>query len=381
MRILFLGGGYTSHLMVIAHSLKSVNSSIVLDYLSEKEPPVALHYEFPFPMDNVIIIKKNFPGFLYKIPKIRSALKYFDYKKTLDTIPSQYYDYVHFEFIDPWNCKFISEFKKMSKTTIATPWGSDVYRVPIEQREVLVRFFKDIDIVTSMNDVMTQSLINIYQVDKRKIISIPVVGTMALDNIVNCEDISKDIAKQQLGLTGRFTIVCGTNATPAQQHCKILAELTKIKDLLPKETTLLILLGRDKVYDQGVLKAFDESGFDYKCFQRRITDQEMLFWRKASDVMIHAQPSDSESGAMMEALLCGTTIVNAAWLHYPKLEKWGAPYYIFNSFDDLSQVVLNAVKNVDNLQPKEELINFLKSYTLKNVAEKINGLYCCYNSK
>lgn len=378
MKILFLGGGYTSHLMVIANAIKSIDNTIQLDFLSEKEAPADFKYEFPFPMDNIILIDRKFPNFLYRIPKLRSILRSYDYRKKLSIFKIGTYDYAHFEYIDPWNCKFVGSIKRICKATIATPWGSDVYRPTDRVKKMLPSFFNQVDVITAMNSVMREALINIYHVEKEKIVDLPVVGTTALDNIIN-SNIDKDSAKKALGLLDRFTIVCGTNASPAQRHDKILEELNKVKNKLPEETTLMFLLGRDDRYDNLVIKRIKESGFDFKIFQRRITDSEMLLWRKAADMLIHAQVSDSASGAIVEALLCGTTIVNASWLKYPNLERWGVPYYLFNSFEELPSVVLDAFKNEKAVRPSENLIKYIKSLTMKEEVGRIVSFYKSYN--
>lgn len=375
MKILFLGGGYTSHLMVIANAIKSIDPLIELDYLSEIGQPKAYKYEFPFPMDRIVTINHHYPKLLYIIPKLRKLLRKRDYHRTLAKIQDNTYDYVHFEFIDPWNCLFIREFKRIGKTLMATPWGSDVYRATKYNKEIIVDFFREVDVVTAMNTVMKETLINDYCVNPETIVPLSVAGTIALDNIVNNRDLTKEEAKRNLGLANRFTIVCGTNASPSQQHIQIIEQLETIKEELPNNTTLMVLLGRDAKYDEQVSNFLKKSGYDIKVFKRRITDKEMLYWRKAADLMIHAQPTDSESGAMMEALLCGTIIVNAKWLKYPKLEKWGMPYYTFDSFDSLAGTVLDAISNKLHIAPRAELVNMLESYTTKNVIGELVNFY------
>lgn len=90
-------------------------------------------------------------------------------------------------------------------------------------------------------------------------------------------------------------------------------------------------------------------------------------------MFIHAQKTDANSASIAEYMICGTTIVNAAWLNYSNREIYGKPYYEFSDFRELPEVILNAYNNGSLVS--EELVSDMKKLGWKYWASKWIDLY------
>ena len=100
--------------------------------------------------------------------------------------------------------------------------------------------------------------------------------------------------------------------------------------------------GKDEKYMAEVEKTVKGRGLAYRILRDYLPNEELLYVRKCADMFVHAQDTDANSGSLAEYFLCGAKVVNAAWLSYPNREKYGKPYYVFDSFDALGEVMVRA---------------------------------------
>ena len=103
--------------------------------------------------------------------------------------------------------------------------------------------------------------------------------------------------------------------------------------------------GKNEKYMDDVEQLMKETRLNYRILRDYLSNEELLYVRKCADMFIHAQDTDANSGSLAEYLLCKTKVVNAEWLSYPNREKYGRPYYVFNSFNELGDVVVRAYKD------------------------------------
>ena len=75
-----------------------------------------------------------------------------------------------------------------------------------------------------------------------------------------------------------------------------------------------------------------------------LTNSDMVCLRKCADMFIHAQDTDANSVSLAEHLLCNSVVVNGRWLRYENRETFGIPYYTFEKFEQLPEVIVTAYK-------------------------------------
>ena len=168
-----------------------------------------------------------------------------------------------------------------------------------------------------------------------------------IDFISAHSEVTRQMAKEKLGLSGKYVIVCGYNANKIQNHIQIIEAIASRKRQLPENLLLLLPMtyGRDERYVTLVEKTIEEKGLACRILRDYLPNDELLYVRKCADIFIHAQDTDANSGSLAEYLLCRTKVINAEWLYYPNREKYGKPYYTFKSFEELGDVVVQSYKS------------------------------------
>ena len=93
-------------------------------------------------------------------------------------------------------------------------------------------------------------------------------------------------------------------------------------------------------------KKVKATGINYKFLTTYLSDQEMIWLRKGTDLFIHMQQTDAYSSSLHEYLYSKTKVINAEWLSYKELETWGLPYKL-STFETLSNDVIAVLNNSD----------------------------------
>lgn len=379
LRILFVGGRYPSHFYNLANHLHKFDKDIIIDWYANVTLPKTELESSSFPIHEFHNVKKQYPSFLYKIPLLKTVFTISDMKHSFKYYSGRTYDLVSIQFVGSLYAFMIKQFRTVSKKLVLSPWGSDVHRASKMDKFLLKKLYKNADCVTLLTEDFGKDVIRQFKLDPKKTYYVD-YGSDPLDTILkNINKVSKAEAKRLLGIPDdSYTITCGTNSAVAQRHAMIVDELAKVKDRLPENTCLLAQLGRSsKEYDDLVISKMKGADFKYIYFDRRLTEWEMFLWRRASDMLIHAQVSDSNSLAVQEAMLCDTKVVNGEWLRCPHNEIYGMPYFVYKSFDDLSTVVVKAI-NDDKIFVPEELKNDIIKMAWSNMIKRWDDFFMSF---
>lgn len=374
LKILFIGGGYPSHFYRLASHLYQYDEGIQIDWLTTAKVPNDVVKSDGFPITILYNIKKHFFGICYKLPILSSLCSIIDFKKSINNYSIAGYDIISIQYVTSLYLFNLRDIKRMGEKLVLSPWGSDVFRINCLEKRLLRRLYTSADYVTLLTKDFGGFIIKSFGISQEKCVYLD-YGSDPIDTIIsNIDIISKNEAKAQLGIPNdSYTITCGTNSSPAQRHVKIIEELVKAKSQLPSNVVIMVMLGRTtKEYDNSVLKKLEDSHFKYIYFDRRLSEWEMFLWRRATDMLIHAQVSDSNSVSIQEAMLCDSIIVNGDWMRYPHHEKYGIPYYLFHSFEDLSGVVIEAIQSPTiqvSKSLKEDINKMAWSYLIKDWAD------------
>jgi hypothetical protein len=282
---------------------------------------------------------------VYRLRKIGSILREFRKAKCLEKILKENrYDLVDIHMPTVSALRMVELSHRFGAKTLLTPLGSDVLRVKKVYLPILKKAYAKTDFVnTNMTSGFYHKILSIMNVDSNKFLDLRYGSTVITSILKLRGKYSKSELAEALNLPqAKYYICCAFNASRAQRHSVILDALAANRERLPEGTQIVIPLTygsekfvlRDELTEQCKrlnLKATILTDF--------MTDDNVAMLRLISDMMIHIQTTDADSGSLVESLLAGTTVVNGKWLEYPQLEKYGYPYYLCDAPETLAETL------------------------------------------
>lgn len=334
------------------------------------------HYEFHIasnyklnlensPYDKVIFInynrKKNIIRELYKV---NSQIK-----------DMEQYDYVHIHSANLFWLPFIKTLKKKCKKIILTYYGSDFYRAN-KYRKFLFRFYNSsVNTISFTSKRMKNDVLSYVKNDKK--CRVVPFGNSILDYIDRSLDEGKENLRERMGIPkDNLVITVGYNATIQQRHIRILGiiERALCKDI--DVTILLPLNYGDKEYQVKLHSDLEKINLNIKTYDDFLTGENIADLRAVSDIMIHMQDSDQFSASVVEYLYADNILLNGSWIDYKELKEWGIYYKEIDSFENLSQILIETIKNYSIEKRKINSKEILKrKLGWNSVCELWNALY------
>lgn len=350
MRILIVGTLFEDKWIgsLIRH-LKKEDNSIIVDFFQNVISLSPLPHTSSL-CENVYLTKKHFPSFLYKNSKLRILLSRIDIPISFeDFLKEQYaksikYDVVNIHYPTNRILKHWHLIKQVAQSIIVTPWGSEVLRLSKRKQEEMASYISYYDyVMTSDNPRFKEQLQSILHIKNEQFVDCD-FGSEMIDLINENSALSKDEAKDKLGIKGKYSIVCGYNANVAQQHKSIINALISVKDKLPEDLIVVLPMtyGGTCTYIDSVKAQLDSNHIENLIFTEYLTNEELLYLRKSTDMFIHAQTTDANSVSLAEHLLCDNIVINGSWLRYENRERYGVPYYLFSDFNELPGLIVDA---------------------------------------
>lgn len=351
----------------LIYRVKQADPSIVIDCFWSK-----LTDEQPCNSSNHCTIihrtKRHHPSFLYHIPKLRIWIKGRDVTLSFKEFINErlregiHYNLVNYHYLGNETLKCWGLVYKIADKTLLMPWGSDVLRRSKGYSCKMKEYVQHYDYVaTSDNPRFKKELTEKISVREEQFVDLD-FGSESIDRLIDKEDVSRELAKESLGVRGKFIITVGYNAHEEQRHVEVIDAIASIKDRLPKNLLLVFPMtygGKQQV--NLVKNRLLDLGLDYLLFDKYLTYQEIVDLRKCSDVFIHAQTTDANSASLAEYLFCRSTVINASWLKYEHFEQYGKPYYLFNDFRELPSVLEMAIQGGSLVN--DELVEYLRQFS------------------
>lgn len=382
-KVLIVGNVYNIHICRLISHMNRLNPELGIDIFNIQENDIKLPDEAKF-FRNIYNRKRHFPAWMYQIPVLNFILF-----RILDTyislskeIRGKKYDLINIHFITLDSFFIMPVYKRISSALMSSPWGSDMYRKRGINKFLTKKILDWSDYVSAPKIQFREDIKSLYHIPENKFIELG-FGADAIDLISQSHEITKDIAKKNLDIPGRYTIAIGYNGASAQNHLRVIEALNNIRKDLPDTLFLLLPMtyGATPAYIIEVENSLRKNQFEYKIFDKFLPDKQLVNLRKSADMFIHAQPSDAFSASMQEYILSDAMIVNGKWTRYPDFEKFGIPYYIFNSFDELPERIWSAFQNKDNLRIPPELKEFIKKKGWNYLANDWERTYSSFTEK
>lgn len=293
---------------------------------------------------------------LLRIPKLGGLVRVVCTRSHLRRF-AHAYDTCHVFYNEPLYGLFLARpLRRCATALLVFVAGSDFLRTSSVQRAVQERMYRRARYIT-FNNVGVRDRFNAHYrgrySNKLRIIYFGMAGFARIADVRN--RFSREQSLERLGVgPASLTIVCGHNGAPAQRHAQIVSECTKVRDRLPDDTLLLVPMtyGCDDSYRDDIEKRLTESGFRYRLFRSRMSEEDVAHLRSVADVLIHVQTTDSFSASMQEHFFAGTLVINGAWLPYGFLRDLGVSFLEVESIDELAGCIPEVVRGLDGYRDR-----------------------------
>lgn len=374
-KILLIGSINDSHIYRFVKGLQCRINDFRVDFFDiSVVREDAKHGEF---FNNIFYINHTCPTPWYKIPVFSKLLYLVDTYRSFKKLKDEY-DIINIQYLTIHSYIIRNLLVRMRGVKIITPWGSDVYRVKKRYKFFFQKVYDIIDKVCAIKGTkFGDDIISIYNVSENKCVPL-CFGSDVLDRVIN-DSTDRALAKKMIFKDdSKYVITCGYNASISQNHERIIEAIDKIKKQLPSNTLLVFPMTylKPKGYINRIEDRLKELKINYLILQDYLTDDEMIYLRKGTDLFIHMQVTDAYSSSLHEYLYSKAVVINAEWLAYKELEIDGVPYVLAN-FENLSEKILQALPlrvNEISTRLRDILVKYTWSYQIKHWIDFYNEL-------
>lgn len=369
---------YIGHVRAYIEHLRKKNPLVEITLLSNLRPEVireaipdtAVKIEW-YDVPEVKNIKWRWLRF--QIIKYRQVSFFYNFSK------NRKYDIVNVHFANRYMSYVYKYLRAMSRNIVMTPWGSDVLRIPKKHLKQLSYLYKNSDYIFSSLDIpLGKKILQEFKVNPQKMVG-NFWGTNAVDYAIKKGDsISQEESKRRFGLTGRYVITCGYNRQESQRHKAIIKAIDQVRGQLPENLTLLFPM------NYGSLRAKYVEDVEMECKKRSIhsvfitdylSEEDLYKLRKATDMFVHVQTTDANSGSVQEYILCNKKIVHGSWIKYEIMESFSPLFYFpVDNLNNLGEVIVKAYKS-DNIAIPQGVIDCVKNSGWESKSTKMNDFF------
>jgi glycosyltransferase involved in cell wall biosynthesis len=160
----------------------------------------------------------------------------------------------------------------------------------------------------------------------------------------------KWLKKEQLN---KCCISIGYNNRNAQQHIKVIEELSKLNTNFKNNLLLILPLTypKDNLYKKKIKTELDRKSLPYFIIDRYVSEKEIIELRLISDIYINMQITDMFSTSVLEYMALDTITINGDWLPYSYIQDEGIYAHTAN-WDNLANVTSTVIQNLKNEKNK-----------------------------
>ncbi len=347
MKILIIGDANHQFLYNFVSDLKQYfNNRIQIDILSTSRSPLkesAQVYDQVYtPLINSSLL--SLKGF--RIWWRRLILKNF-----IRRISAQY-DICNIHYADKDILPSVNDIKKFSKKIICSIWGSDIYRASEKILDRQKSYYNHIDLVTFENQHTMEFFDNVFHLPKKKY-RFFTFHLKPLELMKNFENVSAEECKRFFDIDAdKIIITLGYSASPGAQHIRLLETLKRDDKLIELKSKICFFFPltypKDNKYLNKIKQNLNSFPFEYKLFLNFMSNEQIAYLRKASDIFVIVTITDQLSGSLLEHLYAGNVVLAGEWLPYKVLEEKGVFFRkVTKSFDNLTEQLLSIIDNLE----------------------------------
>jgi hypothetical protein len=353
MKVLMIGNIHSQFLIGFSRAITQFDPQLTIDIFSS-EPIKRGKNESEWQWYSKVYSFTPLSPLVARIPKLRGVIFMRKLKNVIKNLNHDIakYDVILMQGFWELNCLILSKIHRKSIFTIGSVWGSDFYKK--KSSSLFFDTFDQCDLVTVSTPQIVDNIVNEKAVSRNKIRNC-LFGLEPLQKLFDLQCVSKTESRKKLGLLpDDFIIVCGYSGSENNQHLKVIASLTELKNSLPKQTKIIIPVtyGGTAKYKEAIKGALIDSGLQYVLYERFLSDEQIAYLRKAADIMIQVPISDAFSGSFQEHLFAQNVVIAGSWLPYQSLQDREIYYETIRDVSQLKDKLKYVLQNFTQLQEK-----------------------------
>ncbi len=343
MRALVVGDSNSIWIKLFIQELLLPNG---FDVSVQPDPQKANRFDAFYQENNVHYVGAyTLSPLVMKLPKLR--ISYRRSRRRAALLREQKFDYVFAIYITPEHIGLALDMAKHEENVYCLYIGSDLLRASdvllekLKQRLAAAPKMKHV----CCNEKLREVFVAKVSPNGKSPDGVIDFGNSQIPVIDELFEAGIAAAKEQMGIPGSaITVTIGYNASDAQNHEKIMEALEGLPVELCEKLWLILPLtyaGRQE-YVEKIENRLGQSGMNHLVLKNYMNSEEMARLWVASDLFIHAQPTDSLSASVLESIYAGANLFNGKWLAYPEFKRWNISTNEFETFEEL-QAMLKAV--------------------------------------
>lgn len=219
-------------------------------------------------------------------------------------------------------------------------YGSDVYRSSWVSKQIQRPLYLLAEGLSFTNSKTQEHFLRYHRICTNKT-RVCRFGLKTLDYIDQNRNTAVTIMRETLGYkVDKYIITCGYNATPGQQHMKMISQLEGLgSDIKTKVQFVFPMTYGNMDYKSKVMERLKETDLDYVVLENFLHGDENAYVKLASNMMINLLVTDSFSGSMQEFLYAKNEVITGEWLPYDVFDEAGIVYSKLNGFEALPHLI------------------------------------------
>lgn len=242
--------------------------------------------------------------------------------------------------------------RKAAPRLILTVFGSDFMQLSSWKHMLMRRVYRSADFVTANNGEALEKIGKTYRLDPHQL-RLCRFGFGNLDEIAGLSHLDKAESRRRLGFPDDRIIICiGYNYDPIQQHLPVLQSIAACDALKKMKERLFFVIpmtyGTAPSYRDKLRTSVSALPFDHATIERFLSTQEVAHLRKAADILVQVQKSDSLSASTLEHMFAGNLLITGSWLPYGDLDKAGIYFRRIGRPEDTGMELLHCLENLES---------------------------------
>lgn len=282
------------------------------------------------------------------LPKIRVFIRKWYAKRLLKGMG--FYDVCHIHGVDPFLSLVAEELMTHCRNLIATVYGSEFYRSTPVLKRLQRRIYDRASAITLANTATFSEFNQFYQCNYQGKLANLRYGLAPLDYLNALSGVTAEQCKIQMGIDPDYLVVtCGSNGNRNQQHFEIIKSICNELSHVSRKILFLFPMTYNYTYEYRdyVIKTLRSSSLNYRVVTDFLSENEVAYIRKCTDIFINLQTTDQLSGAMQEHLYENNIVITGSWLPYQLLEDRGIALNKIDSVGEVGAVLTKIINRFE----------------------------------
>lgn len=283
---------------------------------------------------------------MMKIPKMRVLHRALRKKKALKPYAGKF-DKIIILYVTPFALECAKMLSDSHTDVYAFFIGSDILRSTPRNTARLQELLKDHTVSVVCESCQTASAFH-EKIGQNISLAAHIIylGNAVLPYINKRIKDGRNICKGMFDIPQDLISVCvGYNASPAQQHLKVIRHLKNLDRRIQDKICVVIPAAYQGTveYLAQIQAELQSSEMEYRILTKFLDAEEAAALRIATDIFINAQITDALSASVTEAYYAGAKLLSADWLKYQEFYSWDLEYERFGSFDEMQRILARCV--------------------------------------